>query len=647
VAKVAITLPNAMKRAAAAYQQGHHDEAERFCRAVLRTKADHFDALHLLGIVLSRLGQKDEGLACLERALVVKPLHADALNNRGMALQGLNRFEEALASYDRALTVRPDYAEALSNRGNTLKELKRFEEALASFDRAIELRPDYAEAHFNRGLTLKEMKRLDKALASFDRALAAKPDYVEALTNRGNVLRELKRHEEALACLDRALSLRPEYAVAHNIRGIVLKELKRLEESLANYNRAIALRPDFAEAYNNRGNMLQQLRRPEEALTSYDRALALRSDYVEAYNNRGNTLLQLRRPEEALADYAKAIALRPDNAEAHFNEACCRLLIRDFDRGWEKYEWRWETVQLRNTKRNITQPLWLDQKKIAGKTILLHAEQGLGDTIQFCRYARLVAEQGADVILHVQPPLKRLMSGIAGPRTVLSHGEIPPPFDLHCPLLSLPLAFGTRLDTIPPCDYRMYVPPQLMQQWESKLGPKTKPRVGIVWSGAAIHKGDHNRSIPLHSLLGLLKLPIQIVSLQKELHGDDQSVLDAHKAQIAHFGPVLTDFSDTAALASLMDVVVSVDTSVAHLAGALGRPTWILLPYIPDWRWLLDREDSPWYPTVRLFRQASPGEWGDVIARVASALSEFAAGASEAKVPRMPDQVAVNRLSRG
>jgi tetratricopeptide (TPR) repeat protein len=692
MATVAHKLPDSIRRAANAFADGRSDEAERLCRDVLRTEADHFDATYLLGIVLAGMGRTDEALAFLDKALeaqpenaelhynrgnalkdlkrfepavaaydralalrpdyvdalanrgialrelkkypealasldgalALKPDYAAALHNRGRALMDMNRFDEALASYDRALAVRPDYPDALSNRGNALQKLKRLEEAMASYDRALALRPDYAEAFNNRGLALMELRRFDKALTDFTRALEIKPDYAAALANRGNALNALKRHEEALASLDSALKLRPDYDLAHNIRGIVLKELRRLDESLESYNRAIVLRPDFAEAYNNRGNILQQLRRPEEALASYDRALALRPEYAEAYSNRANTMMQLRRPENALADYARAIAIRPDYVEAHFNEAVCRLTIGDFARGWEKYEWRWETEQLRNTKRNISQPLWLGRNKIAGKTILLHAEQGYGDTIQFCRYVRLVAEQGADVILHVQPALRRLLSETAGARSVFSHGETPPPFDFHAPLMSLPLALGTRLNTIPPCDYRLNVPGQLMRQWEEKLGPKTLPRVGIAWSGQSVHKNDHNRSLSLKLLLGLLNLPIQIVSLQKEVRDDDQTVLDVHKADIAHFGTELTDFSDTAVLASLMDVVVSVDTSVAHLAGALDRPTWIMLPYTPDWRWLLDRDDSPWYPSVRLFRQASPGDWDDVIARVRRELEIFA-----------------------
>jgi hypothetical protein len=289
--------------------------------------------------------------------------------------------------------------------------------------------------------------------------------------------------------------------------------------------------------------------------------------------------------------------------------------MADFDRGWEKYEWRWELADELwgfGSKPAFAQPAWDGTGDIAGKTILLHAEQGYGDTIQFCRYAPLVAEKGAKVILSVQPSLKRLLSGFGGAQTVLAEGEDLPAFDLHCPILSLPRAFRTRLETIPP-PAPPSVPSQLTKEWETRLG-HGKPRIGIAWSGRPSHKNDHNRSLPLRAMLGLLDLPIELVSLQKEIRSEDQGILDA--AGIAHFGPALTDFLETAALVSSIDVVITVDTAVAHLACSLGRPTWILLPYIPDWRWLLERADSPWYPTARLFRQPGIGDWDSVMREV-------------------------------
>jgi tetratricopeptide (TPR) repeat protein len=580
--EVTLSLPEAVSHARRAVKLGHLDEAERLCRAILSANSDHFEAIHLVAIIQSRRGLHVEALANYERALAIRPDHAQAIHNRGLTLYQLMNFEQALASYDKALTILPDYAEALYSRGIALKDLKRYDEALASYESALAIQPNNAEVLNNRGNMLKVLKRFDESLASYDQALAIRPDYVEAISNRGLILHELKNFDQALAC----------------------------------YDQALAIRPNCAEVLYDRGNTLRELKRFEEALIDYDKALGIQPNYPETLFNRGLTCHDLHRFEDALSNYSQALIAKPDLTDVHLNEAICHLLIGDFDRGWEKYEWRWQSDQAQNTKRNFAQPMWLGLDDIADKTILLHAEQGFGDTIQFCRYVRLVAEKTPNVILEVQPSLKRLLSVVTGARIVLARGEPLPHFDLHCPLLSLPRVFATRLATIPPIQQFLSIPRELLSKWESKLGPKIKPHVGIVLSGSPVHKNDNNRSISLNALLALLNLPIQVVSLQKDVRSEDQSTLNAHAVDIANFGPELTDFLDTAALVSLMDVVISVDTSVAHLAATVGRPTWILLPFTPDWRWMLDREDSPWYSTARLFRQPRIGDWDSVIQRV-------------------------------
>jgi hypothetical protein len=307
--------------------------------------------------------------------------------------------------------------------------------------------------------------------------------------------------------------------------------------------------------------------------------------------------------------------LRPDFAEAHWNEALLSLLTGDFSRGWAKYECRWKKEPLVLSKRNFSQPLWLGADAIDGKTILLHSEQGFGDTIQFCRYVPLVAARGARIILEVQRPLQELMTNLASAAQVISKGDPLPDFDLQCPLLSLPLAFGTRLETIPSAMPYLQTSVQALKDWQARLGPKVRPRIGVAWSGNPTHKNDQNRSISLRSLLPLLDIEATFVSLQKDIRHDDAAVLKEH-SDILQFGDALKNFSDTAALISQLDLVISVDTSVAHLAGALAKPVWVLLPFIPDWRWLLDRDESPWYPTVRLFRQEDTRAWDSVIVRV-------------------------------
>jgi tetratricopeptide (TPR) repeat protein len=554
MAKPTLNLSQALSRAISAYNAGKLVAAERLCRQIVNVQPDLFDALHLLAIVQSRLGNKDSALASFNRALMVRPDDAAALFNHGRALQALKRFDEALARYDRALKVRPDYAAALFNRGVVLHQLQRFAEALANSDRALMLLPDHADTLLNRGLAQHELKRFDEAQASYDRALKARPDFAEALSNRGLTLHALKRFEDALASYDRALDVRPDHAEALYNRGVTLHELKRFDEALANYDRALTLRPDYAEA--------------------------------------------------------------------HWNEALLRLLTGDFGLGWVKYEWRWKNESLALTERNFSQPLWLGGDAIDGKAVLLHGEQGLGDAIQFCRYVPLVAGRGARVILQVEGPLQELMTSLAGATRVVARGDALPHFDLQCPLLSLPLAFGTRHESIPSTTPYLRAPAQRVKNWQARLGAETRPRIGLVWSGRPEHQNDQNRSIGLRSLMPLLDVEATFVSLQKDVRAGDASVLK-DQSGLLDFGDALKDFSDTAALVSNLDLVISVDTSVAHLAGALAKPVWVLLPFIPDWRWLLDRADSPWYPTARLFRQDQTRAWDGVIARVHAALHEF------------------------
>jgi tetratricopeptide (TPR) repeat protein len=595
----------------------------------LKLRPDYAEALSNRGNTLRAMKRLEEALASYDRALKLRPDYADVLSNRGTTLHELKRFEEALASYDRALQLRPDYAEALSNRGNTLRELKRFEEALASCDRALKLRADYAEALSNRGATLHELKRFEEALASYDQALKLRPDYAEALSNRGNTLQQLKRFDEALASYDRALKLWPDYVEALSNRGTTLHELNRFEEALASYDRALQLRPDYAEALSNRGNTLHELKRFDEALTSCDRSLQLRPDYAEALSNRGNTLRAMKRFEEALASYDRALELRPDYAEVQLNEALCYLLIGDFDRGWEKYEWRWGTEQLRTDKRNFAQPLWTGRDDIRGKTILLHAEQGFGDTIQFCRYAKRVAWLGATVLLEIPTELKTLLRSLEGPADVIARGEALPRCDFHIPLASLPLAFKTTLQTIPAEPTYLRAPPDRTAFWRERLEGRKKPRIGIVWAGnpqlgmREANRVDSQRSLRFDQLAPLLAADCEFYSLQKGHAAVAQLRQSALRHRVIDATDELHDFADTAGLVANLDLVISVDTSVAHLVGALGKQFWLLNRFDTCWRWLLDRDDSPWYPSARLFRQDDTREWEPVIARVVAAVREF------------------------
>ena len=394
-------------------------------------------------------------------------------------------------------------------------------------------------------------------------------------------------------------------------------DLKRPAEALASYDKAITLKPDYVEAYNNRGVALMDLKRPVEALASYDKAIALKPDFAEAHNNRGAALKDLKRPGEALASYEKAIALKPDFAEAHWNQSLCLLLMGHFEQGLRQYEWRKKLKPI--GVRSYPKPVWLGGENIAGKTLFIYWEQGFGDTIQFCRYAKLVEERGAKVIMSVQQPLCGLLKQISPTIQILKPNEEPTDFDYHCPLLSLPLALGTTLETIPAEQHYLKSDEELRSVWSARLPPKTKPRIGVVWSGSQTHKRDHYRSMELQQFLTILSPDAEWICLQKEIREKDFAILRQF-GRIAFFGDDLRDFSDTAALLDLMDLVITIDSSVAHLAGAMGKPVWILLPYNPDWRWLLDRNDSPWYPSARLFRQQQIGNWATVIDQVKNEL---------------------------
>jgi tetratricopeptide (TPR) repeat protein len=598
---------------------GRHQEALASYHVALSLRPGFVEARVNRGIAHYELQRFDDALMDYDHAIALRPDNADALSNRGNALGRLGRYDEALASYDDALQLQPHHAEALYNRGLNLHKLKRFEAALASFDHALALRPDYAEALVGRGVALHDQKQFDDALKSYDRALALRPGYAEALVNRGMTLHELTRYDEALASYERALASEPDNVEALTNRGLALHDLERYGEALASHERALAVQPDYAAALGNRGVTLHKLKRFDEALANYDRALALRPDFAETLVNRGVTLHDLKRYDEALASYDRALALQPDLADAHFFAGLSRLLIGDFGRGWLDYEWR-KQASAAASKRDFVQPLWLGEGGIADRTILLHSEQGFGDTIQFCRYAALVAAQGACVILEVEAPLQRLMTGLAGTAQIIAKGEPLPDFELRCPLPSLPLAFKTRLETIPASPAYLLAPAQGLNG-DTRLASKSGPKIGLAWAGNPRHRRDRERSIGLCDLLPLLDVDATFVSLQKEVRAADIEALE--NSRILDFSYELADFSDTAALISELDLVISVDTGIAHLAGALGRPVWILLTHVPDWRWLLDRDDSPWYPTARLFRQDERRAWDGVIARVREALFEF------------------------
>jgi tetratricopeptide (TPR) repeat protein len=602
-------------------QAGRLAEAETCFQRVLVAQADHPDALHLLGVVAHQTGRHEVAAALIRQAVARNGHNPFYFFNLALVLKCLGRLGEALASYDRAIALKPDHAEAHNDRGIVLEALRRPAEAVASYERAIALRADYADAFYNRGNALKDLGRLDDAVASYERALGLKPDHPQALNNRGNALQALRRFEPALASYHTATALKPDYVEAFNNRGVVLHELKRFDEALADYDRALALMPSCVEALYNRANALQAQDRFDAAIAGYDRALALRGEHAEAWYNRGNALKELGRIDEALTSYGKAQALKPDYVEAHWNEAYLRLLLGDFERGLAQSEWRWQNAALELRPRSFAQPLWRGTEPLEGRTILLYGDEGLGDAIFYCRYVPLLAARGARVVLEVEEPLRALLSGLAGVSRCVSRAEAAPAFDLHCPISSLPLAFATRLATIP-ATIPYLVAPATSPRWPALRAAKDRPRIGLAWSGNPRHRNDRNRSIPLAAFAPLLDANATFVSLQKDVRPADAATL-SELAPILDLGASLTDLADTAAVIAELDLVICADTSVAHLAGALGVPVWILLPFVPDWRWQLGRDDSPWYPTARLFRQDDQRDWHRVVRHVGKALRAF------------------------
>jgi Flp pilus assembly protein TadD len=477
------------------------------------------------------------------------------------------------------------------------------------------------EEYFKHAQALAQQGKLADAEILLENLLRKHPNDSFLLHRIGVIAMQAKRFDRAVELFQRAITLKPDFAEAYNDCGIALRKLNRPEEALANYARAIALKPEFAMAYNNRTNALLDLRRPAEALDSCDKAIALNPEIVIAHYNRGNALQELYRHEEALASYDKAIALAPDFIEAKWNKGLCLLLLGRFDEGLPLYELRkWRHNDAVAT-RTFPQPLWIGTEDIVGKTLFIWWEQGFGDTLQFFRYAKLAETRGAKLILSVQDSLRKLLRQISPTIEFIDQDDIPKNFDCHCPLLSLPLAFGTRLETIPQQQPYLQPDENLRRVWAVRLPPRSRTRVGLVWSGRTEHKNDLNRSIALDQLLPLLNLDVDWICLQNEPRADDLALL-RQVGRIRYFKEELKDFSDTAALLDLTDLVITVDTSVAHLAGAMGKPVWILLPYNPDWRWSLDREDSPWYPSARLFRQDDTRAWNNVITRVSAALGE-------------------------
>lgn len=585
------------------HRRGRHAEAERICRSVLSREPENFEAAHLLGIALLRKRDFDEAVRALSRAVALDPRSVDAHLNYGAALRNVFKPDEALAAFNSAITLRPDSSTALCGRGLALTDLKRFEEALESFDAAIATNTNYADAFSHRGFALEKMNKLEDAIASYDRAIALKPNDLHALNNRGVALIRAGRFAEAVSNYDRALALVPTNAGAHLNRGAALVELKHAQDRQGGNNEKLLV----------------------DALSSFDRAVALVPNNAEVHHTRGVTLSEMNRTEDALQCFERALALKPNLAESLYSRALAKLALGQMAEGWEGFEQRWLRQDYLRQRPPLRAALWAGES-LNGRSIVIHEENGLGDTIQFCRYLPMLANTGAKVTFLVRPNLLRLMQGLAGPIRFIT----PPtdePFDFQSGLLSLPYRLGWGPGTTPAPPY-LKADPARVRKWHERIG-MTGFRIGVAWHG---NDYDPGRSFPLRELFSLSQTGgLRLISLQKVGGLDQLASLPVGmtvERLSEDFDSGADAFLDTAAVMESLDLVISCDTSIAHLAGALDRPAWVALKHAAEWRWMRERNDSPWYPSVRLFRQRTAGDWATVFRDIEAALRKHVSKAT-------------------
>jgi tetratricopeptide (TPR) repeat protein len=674
------TIAEAFGLALQQHRAGNLLSAENLYRQILSVDTDNADVHHLLGVLVYQNGQFEQAVVSIGRAVAINPLagvyHAnlglaqlalgqtekamasfyeavrlqpnspDAHNALGNALRVQGKLEQAIAHCQQALNIRPDFADAHNNLGNALLEQGRAVEASTHFREALRLRPDFAEAHNNLGNALWRQGNAEEAVKHCRQALQQRPQFAEALENLGAALADLGRDDEAIASFRKALDINPSNAAAWGNVGNALARQRKLEDAIGCYHEAIRLKPNNADTLNNLGNVFLRQQNLAEAIECFEQALRSKPDWAQVIANLGSALVRQGRFEDASAAFDKALSAEPDLSNARLNRGLLRLLVGDLELGWSDFEFRW--VQPGSMRRNFEQPLW-DGSNLAGRTILVYAEQGLGDTLQFIRYSSLVKERGGRTVVECPSGVLRLLSPVAGIDHLVASGSRPPAFDVQEPLLSLPGVFQTSLTTIPATIPYLKAEPELVHKWARTLkessvrcpvsGVKTQLSdsghrtpdsgrflVGIAWQGSPTYGYDNVRSISLRQFSQFAQVRgVQLISLQKGPGTEqlfDPAIGDPFALDLgSRLDEENGSFVDTAAVMTNLDLIICSDTAVPHLAGALGIPVWVALPTIPDWRWLLEREDSPWYPSMRLFRKSRNGRWDEVFERMALELT--------------------------
>lgn len=616
------TVDQLFAQAVRAHQQNDLGSAELLYRQILSSDPAHADALHLLGFLEHQRGRSELAVPLIRQAISLRPTAAACHSNLGIVLMDEGLLADAVESFQRAVGLNPSFADACANLALALQKLGHLDEAAATCRRTLEIDSRHVTALNLLGNILKQKRQIAGAVECYREALRIDPRFVDAQSNLGIALRAAERLPEAADCFRQVIALAPHHVQAHYNLGCIYQHQGQLADAVEHYRQTVRLNPKHADAHNNLGNVQKDMGQLPEAAQCYRRAIELNSQDVGAHYNLAIVLQDLGHLDEAATHFDEALRLNPKDPVARYNRSFLLLLTGDFTTGWPEYEYRWQEAGIQ--PRSFAEPRWRGEP-LEGKTILLHAEQGLGDAIQFCRYASLVKQRGATVVLECLTPLANLLDTMPGVDRVVAQGQPLPAFDFQIPLLSLPAVFETTLKNIPATIPYLTARPELVDHWRNKLAPLDGCKIGIAWQGNPLHKNDRFRSAPLGAFGPLAQVTgVNLVSLQKG-PGTEQ-LSQTTEFTVHDLGECYhsaTTLLETSAVLRNLDLVVTIDSALTHLAGALGVPVWVALPANPDWRWLLERADSPWYPTMRLFRQSTLGDWTDVFARMANELREL------------------------